>query len=1460
MPKVKNSKHKVQVTLPDGFELIDGELVKKSHGGHVTGDQYEYGLTTFNPHAGDSTGPKDTDVRYSLSSVPRDIANIEAEGGETVLTDLSNDGQFGLYDITGPRHSSGGVPMLLPEQSFIFSDTQKMKMGKDMLAEHGIQSRKKMTPAKVSKQYNLNKYYGILNDEYADKVQANTADLMLQKNKEGLSKLAFQSEMMKGFEEGVPLAAYPYLQSIGMDPFEFSQKMEGMQQGPGDQQAQPMNQADTQAMNPMAAYGRELNRFIDGGDNPVNPNRFDRFEPMAEVNTFDQPVTGGGRDFTTHFVDTSLPDGFTKNYMTNRKGEITGQAIVPAGEKYNTRKLYRQYKRGKVPGESFYDGKYGYGGTPMNEADAQAMSAMASYGRELREAQYGNTGGIGIANFQNFNQRFDDKNYKPSIRSAYMPMNLGVRGDALGAVSGLIEAGGRLFGKKDKDGDGLMDGAFRDMKAKRARNKARKAMSYNYDIDVKGNDAADYDPSAMELYDASTHWKERRGKNTLEKGSAPTADEYLKKNAMLKYNPETMQYDYKIQAPEEFRTKNKDIISKNQEELEGYKAFGEMQNEMSSLSQDEKRALRYTGETISDFKKDMADGNIPEGMQFGMDARGGIGYYDKGATLPEGSQDRIDEMMMTGSYNKRLGGGLRKANNGFGFDPTQLVNSLTNAGIIDQQPSYGPMGPTPYQQQMINQAEQAKNDPASFFQNFNPQTFGQTDDYANIQNLGPDLDLQKNGPNRAPKGDATVTRDKGNLATRMQRGIDNFNNSPLVNAFGEASKFATAGADFLNEAFKNKDRRQAEQDLLKMGMADNMGVQEGTALGQGTYDENSGNVYQIMQGVSPFGGNASYYGKHGFEIPRANDGEETKSWKVGDELTGGTDEWVDWYMSDENKKGRKKRYETYVLLQERAAKQKGKSFDRDNLPSEDEFHDTYVRAQRQINAIQDFYKDDQDFLKRKDWDSKYKYGPGTPYATKDDLLSAIRKGTLYGDEKKKYELGKNHRYKESISLINEKIKADNPDLESEELNKLLFTALDDAGINLFQGGYQASQIADVADNDEFVEFLQSGVDDDQFTFDGVTYDISPIDSAFGNTTVGQREKSTVPIYPCKPCPSGPDKGKVPERDENGKCPCGDCPTCPEGQVPGTPSDAEPCPCEDAPKIDEPEDAVMIEPTPMTPFIQDLLKTQAIADRERDMFFPWEPAVRRENVETMLEDPNRAINAALSQYGTTAEALGAFGGKSQLMANLTGAAGQTADNVANLISGVNARNVASVNNANRVNTEINMRLNQMEDASRIRQYDNTQKVLQTYMDEKNFDREQYADAMANTITNMANAYNTNQMYDYYNIDPMSGGAIYQSGAKQFAPSPEQDEWAFMNDWMEATKRAKALGLVDDEGQVDSSVIKGILEAKSGQRNYIDPREEQLKAMNQYMSGYQGSGKKGKEIKKWASPFYTGKMGI
>ena len=226
-------------SLPEGMTMQDGKLVPMQEGGPTTGDQLNYGLTTIPTTVTGSSmsDNNDQDVRFSLSSVPREEANIEAEGGETVLTDLNNDGNFGLYDITGPRHNSGGVPMFLPEQSFIFSDTKALKMKGEELKEFGIDSRKSKTPADISKKYQLNKFYGAIEDEYADDIQVTSAELMLKKNKFDLSKLAFGQELKKDFEEGVPLAAHPYLTSIGQDPIEFTAKVEQITQQKAQQKA-----------------------------------------------------------------------------------------------------------------------------------------------------------------------------------------------------------------------------------------------------------------------------------------------------------------------------------------------------------------------------------------------------------------------------------------------------------------------------------------------------------------------------------------------------------------------------------------------------------------------------------------------------------------------------------------------------------------------------------------------------------------------------------------------------------------------------------------------------------------------------------------------------------------------------------------------------------------------------------------------------------------------------------------------------------------------------------------------------------------------------------------------------------------------------------------------------------------------------------------------------------------------
>ncbi len=279
-------------SLPKGFELKDGKIVKKlQRAGLTTGDQFDFGLVTSQEGYGmNSNGTNSDGVRYSLSSVPREMANLEAEGGETVLTDLSDDGKFGLYNITGPRHSSGGVPMYLPEQSFIFSDTQKMKFNRQELAEFGVESRKKMTPADVSKKFQLNEFIGAMSDPFIDDIKLKSAELMREKNQMSLSKLAFGQESKKQFSDGVPVTAHPYLMSQGIDPIEFTQKVENITREQAaqrmfdgmspEQQAQMLAMQDLMSRSgqgPTAKYGAEM---LPEAQNGI-PNPFNTSDPLS---------------------------------------------------------------------------------------------------------------------------------------------------------------------------------------------------------------------------------------------------------------------------------------------------------------------------------------------------------------------------------------------------------------------------------------------------------------------------------------------------------------------------------------------------------------------------------------------------------------------------------------------------------------------------------------------------------------------------------------------------------------------------------------------------------------------------------------------------------------------------------------------------------------------------------------------------------------------------------------------------------------------------------------------------------------------------------------------------------------------------------------------------------------------------------------------------------------------------
>lgn len=195
-------------------------------------------------------------VNSTLSPVPRDEANLEAEKGEIAALPTKS-GIPDTYKIGGKRHYQGGTPLNLPKDSFIYSDTPKMRIkDKVVLAQFGMPERKSgYTPAEIAKKYDIAPFKKILLDKNADKLHKQTAELMIANYNLKLAKLALVQESMKGFPQGIPLVAMPYIESMEIDPAEFVQ----MNPGQGDAGAQQEEAGSTMA------YGGNIDYFDNGG-------------------------------------------------------------------------------------------------------------------------------------------------------------------------------------------------------------------------------------------------------------------------------------------------------------------------------------------------------------------------------------------------------------------------------------------------------------------------------------------------------------------------------------------------------------------------------------------------------------------------------------------------------------------------------------------------------------------------------------------------------------------------------------------------------------------------------------------------------------------------------------------------------------------------------------------------------------------------------------------------------------------------------------------------------------------------------------------------------------------------------------------------------------------------------------------------------------------------------------------
>jgi len=185
--------------------------VKKTRG--VTGNQHNYGLVTGSIWNYEDK-PTTNTVGTTLSPVPREEANIEAEKNETIVYP-DKDGMLAHSKIGGKRHAQGGTPLNVPDGSFVFSDFRGMNIKNKELLKNifNMNTNKAVTPADIAKRYEINYYKEVLKDPWADPMDKKTAQAMIENNMRKLGQLALIQEGMKGFPDGIPDIALPLMGS-----------------------------------------------------------------------------------------------------------------------------------------------------------------------------------------------------------------------------------------------------------------------------------------------------------------------------------------------------------------------------------------------------------------------------------------------------------------------------------------------------------------------------------------------------------------------------------------------------------------------------------------------------------------------------------------------------------------------------------------------------------------------------------------------------------------------------------------------------------------------------------------------------------------------------------------------------------------------------------------------------------------------------------------------------------------------------------------------------------------------------------------------------------------------------------------------------------------------------------------------------------------------------------------------
>jgi len=368
-----------------------------------------------------------------------------------------------------------------------------------------------------------------------------------------------------------------------------------------------------------------------------------------------------------------------------------------------------------------------------------------------------------------------------------------------------------MFSGKDKDGDGVKDGSFRDWSGKHINNKMQKMANATYDVkfdtsDENKNAAAAWfkqfqieNPEAAQQKDALGNIIKTEADKVLNDINAPSAVKKISDDLLEKWQTGTAETKAYIES----------ILKKKGQEIPTEYKVDPMSGDGKLPVTEKKDPQEVDVDPGFDLKAPKSVENIDPGFDM-KTPKGYDGPFDPG--FDKGVPNFSDYQQMLVKYgaeipNMQMAGPV--ANQKLSFQEWVVQDPVTRGG------ANGPQLYAEYE--------------AEFDNPFNPTPpVAQTNDVP-AQRSAADLFTDIKGPE--------VDANYGGVGGFLDRAL----NSTVATAFGDLSNFAVGAADVANDYFAEINKKKAQEELRGDLVADNIyGTKTDAFNKRGTFDINSG--------------------------------------------------------------------------------------------------------------------------------------------------------------------------------------------------------------------------------------------------------------------------------------------------------------------------------------------------------------------------------------------------------------------------------------------------------------------------------------------------------------------------------------------------------------------------------------------------------------------------------------------